>query len=178
MSNKEVEAVYRDGQVHFPATGEADPLRQGGYGTALDDDDAIRLEPYEALHLLNEGRISVVDSDTGHPLDFKTLLQHLSRITREVWVKYLVYRDLRSRGYVVRAGFSEELVFRVYGRGDYGVKAAKYLVFVVYEGRPVLIDRLKEVMRIARNMKKGLIVAVMDRRGEIVYYTLSQLTFH
>jgi tRNA-intron endonuclease len=178
MSNKEVEAVYRDGQVHFPATGEVDPLLQGGYGTALDDEDVIALEPYEALHLLNEGRVRIVDSDTGRSLGFKTLLQHLSRVASEVWVKYLVYRDLRSRGYVVRAGFSEELVFRVYGRGDYGVKAAKNIVFVVYEGRPVLIDRLKEVMRIARNMKKGLIVAVMDRRGEIVYYTLTQLTLH
>jgi tRNA-intron endonuclease len=178
MSNKEVEAIHRDGQVHFPATGDAAPLRQGGYGTTLDDEDVITFEPYEALHLLNEGRISVVDFDTGHPLDFKTLLQQLRRNASEVWLKYLVYRDLRSRGYVVRAGFGEELVFRVYGRGDYGVKAAKYIVFVVYEGRPVLIDRVKEVMRIVRNMKKGLIVAVMDRRGEIVYYTLSQLTLH
>ena len=175
MLNNEVEAVYRDGQVHFPVTDETTPLRQGGYGTALDDEDVIALEPYEALHLLNERRISVVDLDTGHQLDFKTLLQQFNRIASEVWVKYLVYRDLRSRGYVVRAGFGEELAFRVYGRGDYGVKAAKSLIFVVCEGRPVLIDRVKEMMRVARNMKKVLIVAVMDRRGEIVYYTLSQL---
>ena len=37
------------------------------------------------------------------------------------------------------------------------------------------VDKIREVLRLVQGMKKELMVAVMDRRGEIVYYTLGRL---
>ena len=58
------------------------------------------------------------------------------------WVNYLVYRDLRSRGYVVREGFGGGIDFRIYERGAYGKDTAPYLVLNTQEGKPLPINDL------------------------------------
>jgi tRNA-intron endonuclease len=89
----------------------------------------------------------------------------------------LVYRDLRSRGYVVREGFGAGIDFRIYKRGSYGKDTASYLVLGTQEGKPLPIEDLTSALQYCQSQKKELILAVMNRRGEIVYYTVSNLHF-
>jgi tRNA-intron endonuclease len=98
-------------------------------------------------------------------------------VNGNAWVNYLVYRDLRSRGYVVREGFGAGTEFRVYERGAYGKDSASYMVLGTQEGKPLGIDNLADVLAQCQSQKKELVLAVMNRRGEIVYYSVSQLTF-
>jgi tRNA-intron endonuclease len=77
---------------------------------------------------------------------------------------------------VVREGFGMGVDFRVYDRGDYGKDTAKYLVLTLQEGKPITLDKLTQIVRQCQSLKKELVVAVMSRRGEIVYYSVSQLT--
>jgi tRNA-intron endonuclease len=88
----------------------------------------------------------------------------------------LVYRDLRGRGYVVREGFGSGVDFRVYERGDYRKDTARYLIVNVQEGKPISVSDLTNVMTQSLSLKKELILAVMNRRGEIVYYSVSELS--
>jgi len=67
--------------------------------------------------------------------------------------------------------------FRVYERGDYGEETAKHLILSVQEGKPIHLEGLTQVLRQSQSLKKQLILAVMNRRGEIVYYSVSQLSF-
>ena len=90
---------------------------------------------------------------------------------------YMVYRDLRSRGYVAREGFGGGTDFRIYERGGYGKDTAPYLVLSTQEGKPLAINGLADAMQQCQSQKKELILAVMNRRGEIVYYSVSQLAF-
>ena len=175
MSESEIEVVLRDEKVFITCQENADVLLKGGYGSASEGTVGSTLASYEVLHLLNEGRIRVVDSVTGETLDLRSLLKRLETTDSEAWTKYLIYRDLRSRGYVVREGVGWGITFRAYERGAYGEKAAKFIVFAICEGNPIPVDRLRETLEMAQNMKKEIIVAVMDRRGEMVYYSLSQL---
>ena len=46
----------------------------------------------------------------------------------EILTKFLIYRDLRNRGYVVKDGFGFGSDFRVYERGHFGEKGAKFLI--------------------------------------------------
>jgi tRNA-intron endonuclease len=89
----------------------------------------------------------------------------------------LVYRDLRSRGYVVREGFGGGIDFRIYERGAYGKDTAPYLVLSTQEGKPLPINDLAGALQQCQSQKKELTLAVMNRRGEIVYYSVSQLAF-
>lgn len=150
-----------------------DELSSRGYGVA--ENKGLLLTFYEALYLLEKGMLEVKDENNGKT-DFQALLQHFKRVDEDAWIKYLTYRDLRSRGYVVREGFGFGVDFRVYDRGEYGSEAAKHLVLSMQEGKPISLKELNCVLKSSQSLKKKLIVAVMNRRGEIVYYAVAQFT--
>jgi len=148
-------------------------LSSRGYGVA--ENDELSLTFHEALHLLDKG-ILEVENEKGRKVNFQELLQCCECVEENAWAKYLTYRDLRSRGYVVREGFGLGVDFRVYERGEYGKDTAKYLILSVQEGKPISLEDLTRIMAQCQSLKKELVLAVMNRRGEIVYYSVSQLT--
>jgi len=171
MSELPVAILSREGAVISGKNAES--LNSRGYGTK--SNGKLVLAPYEVLFLVEKGVIEV-SKKSGKKLTFQDLLQYFRRYDKNVWVKYLIYRDLRNRGYVVREGFGLGVDFRLYDRGDYGKEPAKSIVFGILEGKPVSIKELSEVLMKVQNLKKKLILAVVDRRGEVVYYSLSKLS--
>lgn len=151
-----------------------DALSQRGYGTA--ENKVLTLAFYEALYLLDKQELQVKDKK-GNLVDFQNLLAAYEGVDENAWVHYLVYRDLRSRGYVVREGFGAAIDFRVYERGTYGKDTASFLVMSTQEGKPMPMEDLANALKQCQSLKKELILAVMNRRGEIVYYSISPLTF-
>ena len=158
----------------FSSLENADELSSRGYG--VPENGKLMLTLYEGLFLLGKGIIEVKSEKTGESVSFQTLLQRFQSIDENAWVRYLVYRDLRSRGYVAREGFGLGIDFRVYERGEYGKETAEYLIFGIQEGQPVLIEDLARAFKHVQSLKKKLVLAVINRRGEVVYYSLSQLT--
>jgi tRNA-intron endonuclease len=175
-SNSEVKttATLSEKGVEISKQTSIDSLSQRGYGTA--ENDLLTLAFYEALYLLDKELLEVKD-EKGREVDFQSLLQSYEKTDANAWVNYLVYRDLRSRGYVVREGFGARTDFRIYERGTYGKSTASYMVLSTQEGKPLPVDDLTRALRHCQSQKKELVLAVMNRRGETVYYTVSQLTF-
>jgi len=176
MSKASIKAFLKGGKTIVEGQDNVKALLESGYGN-LSDGDTLVLSVYEALYLLGEEKISVTNGNGGKQLTFTELAKILCLTDKETWTKYLIYRDLRSRGYVVKDGFGFGIDFRVYERGDYNKKAAKFVVLGIREGMLISLHRLIGALHAVQNMKKELILAVIDRRGEIVYYLLSQLTF-
>jgi len=158
--------------VRIDEKSSIDALSQRGYGTA--ENDVFTLAFYEALYLVDKELLEVKD-EIGKEVDFQSLLQCYEKANENAWVNYLVYRDLRSRGYVVREGFGAGIDFRIYERGAYGKDTASYLVLGTQEGKPLPINDLAVTLQQCQSQKKELILAVMNRRGEIVYYSVSEL---
>ncbi|MDR2204496.1 MAG: tRNA-intron lyase [Nitrososphaerota archaeon] len=150
-----------------------DQLASRGYGNI--ENKILTLTFFEALYLQDKGMIIIKHNTT--PVDFQTVLHSYQKIDENAWVNYLIYRDLRSRGYVVREGFGIKTEFRVYERGTYGKDTATYMVLGIQEGNPQNIKLIADIQQQCQNQKKELVIAVMNRRGEIVYYSVSQLTF-
>ncbi len=153
---------------------EIEGLSTRGYGVS--ENGKLVLTFYEALFLLGKDILEVKNEKTGKDLSFQDLLKRFQTVEKEAWVRYLIYRDLRSRGYVAREGFGLGIDFRVYDRGEYGKETAKYLIFGIQEGKPVSVEELARALRHVQGLKKKLVLAVINRRGEVVYYSLSQLT--
>jgi tRNA-intron endonuclease len=84
---------------------------------------------------------------------------------------------LRTRGYTVKDGFGFGSDFRVYERGDFGEKGAKYLVFGLNEGKQEKIGQLQKKIEQITQMGKEPIIAVIERRGEVIYYKISKMNF-
>ncbi|NIR86564.1 tRNA-intron lyase [Candidatus Bathyarchaeota archaeon] len=149
-------------------------LSSRGYG--MPENGKLMLAFYEALFLLGKDILHVKDEKTEKESNFQNLLKRFQTVEKDAWAKYLIYRDLRSRGYVAREGFGLGIDFRVYERGEYGKETAKYLIFGIQEGQPVSMEELARALRYVQSLKKKLVLAVINRRGEVVYYSLSQLT--
>ena len=168
-----IAASLKENVVTISSPEGVEELSSRGYG--INENGKLRLTFYEALFLLGKEALEVEDEENGKKLVFQDLLERFQSVDKEAWVRYLIYRDLRSRGYVAREGFGLGIDFRVYERGDYGKETAKYLIFGIQEGQPVTVEELARTQRYVQSLKKNLILAVINRRGEIVYYSLSQL---
>jgi tRNA-intron endonuclease len=171
---KAIVATLKDNKVTVSTPESIEELAARGYGTK--QDKTLTLTFYESLFLLSKGIIEVQDAKTKKKVDFQQLLNNYKSVDANAWAKYLIYRDLRSRGYVTREGFGLGTDFRVYERGEYGAATAKFLIYGIQEGQPVSMEELAQTLRYAHSQKKELVLAVLNRRGEVVYYSLSRLT--
>ncbi|MEM0075331.1 MAG: tRNA-intron lyase [Nitrososphaerota archaeon] len=148
-------------------------LAKRGYGDK--EDGKLLLRIYEAMHLYRLGLLAINSGDKA--VEFSELVNICLREDRRGWTKFLVYRDLRTRGYVVREGYGIRSDLRVYERGDYGVSAAKFVVIPLNEGEKVGLSTLKQIIETVYRMGKEPLVAVVERRGEIIYYRASKMVF-
>jgi tRNA-intron endonuclease len=168
-----LDALIRNGKILVVSQAQIDQLMQRGYGV-LTDDKELQLQPYEALYLLSDQKLKI-KGDSGVEIGLDELVHLYQKSDPNLWVRFLIYRDLRSRGYVVREGFGFGLDFRVYERGEYGSQEAKYIVFGISEGLPVPVGKTLEVLKFVQGLKREMVLAVIDRRGEVVYYSVSKL---
>jgi len=174
VAELKIKASLKENAVLVSSPEGVEGLSSRGYGVS--ENGKLTLALFEALFLLGKGVIEVEDEETGKEVSFQILLKRFQSVDENAWVRYLIYRDLRSRGYVAREGFGLGIDFRVYERGEYGKKTAKHLILGIQEGQPVSVEELARALQYVQSLKKSLVLAVINRRGEIVYYSLSQLT--
>jgi len=134
---------------------------QSGYGRL--EHDGVKLSDQEALYLHHRQKIEV----SGYT--FNSLFSRFAE--RPGFLRsFLVYRDLRERGYVVQAGPHD---FRVFKRGEKpGTGESLYLIRVLSERDPIRFVKLIEEVVASRNMRKQYILAVVDDEEELTYYEI------
>ena len=167
-------ALLEDDKVYIKKD-QARLIYEKGYFGNLQEDESLILEPVEVFLLCERRRIKICDK-AGKEYDFPQIVKKYIEIQPELWVKYLCYKDLRSRGYIVRAGYGEDIDYRVYDRGaQIGTDAAKYLVHTVVEGTPLSLIALDNITKIAKSNRKKLVLAVVDRVGEVTFYKAQEV---
>ncbi|MEM2910244.1 MAG: tRNA-intron lyase [Nitrososphaerota archaeon] len=144
-----------------------------GYGQLDKENGIIVYNCAEALYLL-ENKMAFVMSGNSN-MTFNELLYALESKSEALWRDYVIYRDLRNRRYTVKEGFSPDLAFRVFERGEFQKETAKYLIAPLSEGKSVKLSKLKHLLSICRALKKDMVISVVDRRNEVVYYLASQV---
>lgn len=169
---EKIKSIFKENKISVSPPEDVEGLSLRGYG--VPEGEGLTLTFYEALYLLGNGDLEVEDGTKNEKMGFQDILKHFQNVDENAWVRYLIYRDLRKRGYVVREGFGLGIDFRVYERGKYGEETAKYLIFGIQEGQPVSMEELARALRHVQSLKKKVVLAVLNRRGEIVYYSLSQ----
>lgn len=144
----------------------------GYYGEK--EDGNLVLTPFETLFLVGNGKLKIFINHEKS-LSFNELLNNFLKYDPNIWIKYIIYSDLRSRGYIVKKGFND-MSFRVYERGTIiGKDPAKFIVYGVMEGKPISLYELKELVDSAKDIRKDLILAIVDRQNEVAYYNVSEI---
>ncbi len=139
--------------------------------------EILILESIEVLLLCERHRILIwEDNNKNNKLyDFESLLTYFTQFDERLWQKYIIYMDLRKRGYIVRPGYGDGIDFRVYKRGaDFEKDSAKFLIFPVFEGDPIELRDLDKMSRVAMSSRKDLIVATVDRLSKPIYYSVKK----
>ena len=132
-------------------------------------EDGLQLTLIEALYLMEKGKLDVkTDSED-------VSVEKLFNIIRKqgFFPNYVVFRDLRNRGYIIKTGFKYGSEFRLYERGKSpGDGHSNYLVKVAKENSEFLMSDLSSYVRVAHGVNKKLLFAVVDDENDITYYNV------
>ncbi|MDC0171921.1 tRNA-intron lyase [Candidatus Nitrosopelagicus sp.] len=148
-------------------------LNERGFGES--EKDTLILNSFETLYLLYNNKLELKKINKN--IVFDELIQKYIQKNDDILTRFLLYRDLRTKGYVVKDGFGFGSDFRVYEKGTYGNKDAKFLIFAFNEGTQQKIGKLYKNIHEITQMGKEPIIAVIERRGEIIYYKINKMNF-
>lgn len=147
-------------------------LKERGFGE--ENGKRTVLSFIEALFLVETERLEVMKKDKA--LSFEELVKLGAEHEDEFFNKYLVFKDLRSRGLLVRTGLKFGTDFRIYERGSsVGKGHSKKLVHVVPEEYTCSLPEMARALRLAKNVNKDLIYAIVDEEGDVTYYLVDRI---
>ncbi len=128
--------------------------------------DGEKLSPEEAVFLLEKGRLKLKG------MEREVFLSKVSSTNPDFIIRYMVYTDLKERGYAVKPG---RVFFWLYPRGARaGDKPAKYIIIIRRESDSIPVKELDRLINSARNMRKELILAIVDDESDVTYYVVGE----
>ena len=149
-----------DGKYCYAPKEAISLYEQNGYGRK-EKDGTLRLDPKEALYLLARGKLEI----PGYTFD--SLLKECAK-TKGFLRNFIVYRDIRERGYVITTGPQD---FRIFPRGQRPGKGnSRYLMRVLSERDVIDFASVIADAKAAANMRKLFVIAVLDDEHELTYY--------
>jgi len=162
--SEEIQGHLRDDKIQLGPEALPDLYEQGYFGRPKGK--GLELSLVEAAYLLDRSRIKI--NREGHDLDFRAFFQEASSLEKGFEFRYVVYKDLRERGYYVQPGRPD---FRVYPRGGHpGKSPAEFYVLVISERMPLPLKDIIEPVRVAGQMRKKLMLAIVDEESDITFY--------
>ncbi|WP_042698763.1 tRNA-intron lyase [Thermococcus sp. PK] len=127
----------------------------------------------EAAYLLDKGWIKVFDGEKE--LSVQELFEIGRKKDEHFDLKFLVYKNLRNRGYTVKTALKYGSHFRVYRKGM--EEHADWLIWVVSENQKMYPNDLTARVRVAHGVRKKMVLAVVDEDNDVVYYHIGRIKF-
>lgn len=138
---------------------EAQRLFSKGFGKKKE------LTVFEALYLLEKEKIEILNEK-----EKKVSLRSLMRKKLVKKEDYIVFKDLKNRGYRVETGLKYGFSFRVYEKAH---KHAVWLVEPILEKEKFKIKDFTGKNRICNSTKKKMLFAVVDSDKDVTYLEIT-----
>lgn len=120
----------------------------------------------EALYLAEKGKAKITTNEKR-----LTLKEIMKGLKEKEFMRYVVYKDLRDRGYIAKEGIKFGGDFIVYEKGKVpGKDHSTWVCLVVKKEKNIKADEIVRVMRIAHSTNKALLLAVLTPKP--IYYEL------
>ncbi|MBD3304716.1 tRNA-intron lyase [Candidatus Woesearchaeota archaeon] len=170
MAKQVIQAEFAKERILTENSDQARDLYNTSRFGKLLDNGRVQLSLLEALYLLEKKRLEVLDG-RNKPIPFEKFLKKAEKIEPNFWVRYVVFKDLRNRGYIVKTALKFGADFRVYERGvKPGEDHAKWVVFPVHEINSLTWHEFAAKNRVAHSTKKRLMIGVVDDEGDVSYW--------
>jgi tRNA-intron endonuclease, archaea type len=124
----------------------------------------------EALFLTQNKKMEISNYQKKK-LTQKEILKKFQQIDKKFKTKYIVFKDLREKGYIVKTALKFGAEFRVYEKGKKVSKNhSKWILFPVSENKQMTWQDFSAKNRVAHSTKKNLLIAIVDEEGKTSYY--------
>jgi len=135
--------------------------------------NGLQLSFVEALYLLEKDVLEIRNIATEQKIslnDFKVFVQ---RLQPDIDKRIVVFKDLKSRGLIVKTGFKFGVHFRAYTKKP-DETHAEYLVHVVESGFESIWAEISRAVRLAHSVNKEILFARVDE-NQIDYVKFGRL---
>ncbi len=165
-----IKAVFSNERIVTENSNEArDLFNQSIFGSILENGQ-VQLSLHEALYLLEKNRLEIVDYRKKE-VSFQDYFKRANKLEPNFWVRYAVFKDMRTRGYIVKTALKFGADFRIYDRGvKPGEDHARWVVYPVHEGTTLTWYEFAAKNRVAHSTKKRLMLAVVDDESDVTYW--------
>lgn len=126
---------------------------------------------FEALYLIESGKAELIDVKTNKKISEERLLARFSKKNRDFLIKYLVFKKLKQKGYIVKTGSKFGAEFRVYENNMNN--HAKWLVYPVKQSEKHNWDDFISKNRVSHSTGKKLLLAIVDSEDNVLFYEAS-----
>ena len=131
--------------------------------------EKIQYSLSESMFLVEKNRMEIFSGKKK--LAKQELTNKFRKIDKRFQIKYIVFCDLREKGYIVKTALKFGADFRVYDKGNLpGREHAKWIVFADHESRRPTWQDFSAKNRVAHSTKKKLLLAIVDEENDITYY--------
>lgn len=153
-NEKEASQIYNKGYHGFPLSG-----------------GSLKLDLIEATFLIESNRLTVFNK--SEKLSLEKIISFATKLSSEFEIKYIVYRDLRLRGYIVKLGSPP--FFRIFPRGGIPNKTiSQYWLAPISERRIFIISEVLKQLESTKNVRKEFAVGIVDEEGDLTYYNVDK----
>lgn len=175
MTDEKFQAKYFEGRIIVPNEDQANKIHNHGATGKPLSEGRLQLSPVEALYLLDQDKLEITDEEKDEELNFDTLSSKIAEEDSDIMLKYRLYRDLKSRGFVIKTGLKYGSHFRVYDRGEKpGTDHSPYLVHAISENKDLTPQEIARSVRLAHGVRKKMIFGIVDDEGDITYYSVNR----
>lgn len=127
----------------------------------------IIYSPCEALYFLERKKAKIIKNNKELSKDsfYKIFLKNDKNFNN----KFIVYKKLRERGYIVKEGLKFGGEFRVYEQNK--IQHAKYICYA-FSGSKLEIKELISKVRVSHSAGKKLLLAIVDSEEDVLFYEI------
>jgi tRNA-intron endonuclease len=141
-------------------------------GTLLSG-NILQLNLLEGVFLLDERKMKLFQNKK--PIDFSQLLMLAAQQVPNFETKYIVFKDLRSRGHAITLSNNNALV--TFYKFNQKNKNDPSCVIVAFSERDILdIDATMQLIQQVMIKNSTLWFALVDEEGDLTYYDVSRIT--
>lgn len=141
----------------------------------LSKDKTLELNFFEAIYLVYQKKLEVYSKNIK--VEYKKLLKNAAKENSDFITRYLIYKDLRKRGYIIKCFESQHgISFQRVTKTKSNDK--QFLVSVFSEADFFDLKKIVQALAFSYQQQKMLWFAIIDEEGDITYYHASKMDFY
>ncbi len=170
MKTQKIEAHFIGHTITSNSKKAYSEFNQFSFGEKIED--KIKYSLSEAMFLIQNGKMELYSNKKI--LSSENAIKKFSKIDKKFLIKYTVFKDLRTKGYIVKTALKFGAEFRVYEKGKKMKEShAKWIVFTDIETNKTSWHDFSAKMRVAHSTGKSLLLAIVDDEEEVLYYDIN-----